>query len=49
MNYRYLRQLKVNGRGILTCLLQAKKVNDKNEITEIYIMLMYSMAIDEIN
>lgn len=30
---------------------QKKKKNDKNEITDIYIyiMLMYSMTIDEIN
>lgn len=37
------------GEGFSSALYKQKKLNDKNEITEIYIMLTYSMTIDEIN
>lgn len=48
MSYKYLRYLKVNRRGILKCILQAKIVNDKYELTEIYNANIF-MAIAEMN
>lgn len=48
MSYKYLGYLKVNRRGILKCILQAKIVNDKYELAEIYNANVF-MAIGEIN
>ena len=48
MSYKYLGYLKVNRRGILKCILQAKIVNDKYELTEIYNANVF-MAVGEIN